>query len=105
VFVASQSGKLYAFPVAGCGHSTCLPTWSASVGGVLTAPTVSGTNVYVGSSNGNVYGFNLAGCSRPSCSPTLEARVTAAVATAPVVDDGHLFVSDTAHTLHVFTLP
>jgi hypothetical protein len=105
VFIASQKGTLYAFPVAGCGHSTCSPTWTGSVGGALTAPTVSGATVYVGSSKGIVYGFNLAGCSKPTCSPTLEAHVKAPVANAPVVDDGHLFVTDTAHTMHVFRLP
>jgi outer membrane protein assembly factor BamB len=105
VFIASQKGTLYAFPATGCGHSTCSPTWAASVGGRLTAPTVSGATVYVGSSNGNVYGFNLAGCSKPLCSPTIVARVMAPVANAPVVDDGHLFVTDTAHALHVFRLP
>lgn len=105
VFVTSATGTLYAFAASGCGHSTCAPVWSANVGGVLTAPTVSGTTVYVGSSNGNVYGFNLAGCSKALCSPTIEAHVMDAVATAPVVDNGHLFVSDTAHTLHVFRLP
>ena len=59
----------------------------------------------MGSSKGIVYGFNLAGCSKPTCSPTIEAHVKAPVANAPVVDDGHLFVTDTAHTLHIFKLP
>jgi hypothetical protein len=105
VFIASQKGTLYAFPVAGCGHSTCSPRWTGSVGGALTAPTISGATVYVGSSKGIVYGFNLAGCSKPQCSPTLEAHVKAPVVNAPVVDDGYLFVTDTAHTLHIFKLP
>ena len=105
VLIASQKGTLYAFPATGCGHSTCSPTWAASVGGRLTAPTVSGPTVYVGSSNGSVYGFNLAGCSKPLCSPTIVVRVMAPVANAPVVDDGHLFVTDAAHALHIFRLP
>lgn len=105
LFIGSQKGKLYAFPVAGCGHGTCSPTWTASVGGALTAPTISGTTVYVGSSNGNVYGFSTAGCSKSSCAPILDAHVGASVANAPTVDDGHLFVTDTVHTVHIFKLP
>ena len=57
VFVASQSGLLYAYPTScGSGGGTCDPKWVANTGGAVTwAPTVSGGVVYVATDNGLFY--------------------------------------------------
>jgi len=59
VYLGSGDGKLYAFPAAGCGQSTCSPVWTATTGSeVQSSPSVADGMVFVGSADHNVYAFD-----------------------------------------------
>ena len=60
VFVGSDDDKLYAFPAAGCGQSTCLPVWTATTGGAVeSSPAVADGMVFVGSYDRYLHAFRL----------------------------------------------
>jgi len=70
VYVNSASGRLYAFPEAGCGQHRCSPTWigltQTNVG--TGGPAVSNGVVYMGVDQGLV-AFDANGCGQQTCRP------------------------------------
>jgi hypothetical protein len=107
VFVGSDDGVLSAFPATGCGAATCQPLWQAQTGGaVKSSPSVAGDVVYVGSDDDNLYAFNASGCGAATCTPLWQTNVGAPVETSPAIGaEGHVYVTDTAGTLHAYGLP
>jgi outer membrane protein assembly factor BamB len=75
------SGRLLAFPAAGCGQASCAPSWTASIGGPAgptAAPAVTAHTVYT--TSGTLFGngvntsfhlmaFRAAGCGAKTCKP------------------------------------
>jgi outer membrane protein assembly factor BamB len=70
-------GRLYAFPVSGCGAATCSPAWVGRIegGGLLTGVATGGGRAYV--ADGFLRAFASAGCGAPECLPAWTARVSA----------------------------
>ena len=72
------TGRLLAFRAAGCGLTTCTPTWTADIGGPGTGITVAGSTVFTGSStlfgdgtntDFHLMAFPAGGCSGTVCKP------------------------------------
>jgi outer membrane protein assembly factor BamB len=63
--VGTADGKVRAFPIAGCGGPTCVPTSTSSAAGaaISSQPVVAGGVVYVGTANGKLDAFDTAGVS------------------------------------------
>jgi len=102
------TGRLLAFPLAGCGQSTCTPTWTADLGGpagITASPLVLPGKVIVGSERrtGNqldggkhLFAFDAAGCGKSVCKPVqVFGGVSEGVGTTPAtsVDGNTLFVA------------
>lgn len=96
VYVGSIDGHLYAYSTAGCGSSTCPPSWSFDVGGqVDSSPSVAGNVVYVASSAGDVLALKASGGSSARASLNCGAPYAPlAVISSPVVIDGTVFQPD-----------
>jgi serine/threonine protein kinase len=97
VYVSSVGGvngdndRLYAFSATGCGHPSCSPLWTASMGySPLTpsAPAVANGVVYVDSDK--LYAFNATGCGHSSCSPLWTASIS--TWSSPAVANGVVYV-------------
>jgi hypothetical protein len=101
------TGRLLAFPLAGCGQATCAPTWTADIGGpsgITSSPLVLQDKVIVGSNrrSGNqpdgrkhLFAFDAAGCGASVCKPVqIFGGTSEGVGTTPAlsVDEGTLFV-------------
>ncbi|MCU7724266.1 PQQ-like beta-propeller repeat protein [Actinoplanes sp. KI2] len=72
------TGRLLAFPAAGCGSATCKPTWTADLGGPGTGVAISGSTVFAGSStlfgdgvntDYHLMAFAGGGCGHAVCKP------------------------------------
>jgi outer membrane protein assembly factor BamB len=76
-----SSGRLLVFRAAGCGQTTCAPSWTASIGGPAgntAAPAVTPDTVFTTSgtlfgngvnTNFHLMAFPAAGCGAKSCQP------------------------------------
>jgi hypothetical protein len=75
-----RTGRMLAFRLADCSAGSCVPTWSADLGGpsgTTAAPLVLGHRVYVGSGKRfggpntaeHLFSFATQGCGAPQCSP------------------------------------
>lgn len=104
LFVSSDDGHLYAFPSAGCGATTCEATWNANIPSGPRAPSVAGSVLFVGTNNGTLAAYNANGCGSATCTPLWSGNVGAPINTAPVISDGHVFVTDTSGIIHAFAL-
>jgi outer membrane protein assembly factor BamB len=96
VYVGSEDGKLYAFPVAcGTGGVACSPMWTGQTGqGIESSPAVVNGVVYVGSNDGNLYAFPAAcGTGGAVCSPMWTGNTGNAIEASPVVANGVVYVS------------
>lgn len=87
---ALSTGRLLAFPAAGCGASTCKPTWTADIGGPGTGVAVAGSTVFTGSStlfgdgtntDFHLMAFAAGGCGGVVCKP-LRAYFTGDIGTS-----------------------
>jgi outer membrane protein assembly factor BamB len=115
VFVAStistaadRTGRLLAYPAAGCGASECAPIWSADIGGpagFTTSPVVAADMVFAGSSrrfggpNGpdHLFAFRASGCGKAVCQPIASFDAGPdGIDSTPAVSDGMLFASTQA---------
>jgi outer membrane protein assembly factor BamB len=78
--VTDTTGRLLAFPLAGCGEASCDPAWTARLGGPAGAssPVVAGDKVIAGSAGGSetgpefgahLFAFSAAGCGEFVCPP------------------------------------
>jgi phospholipase C len=86
VYLGSQDGKLYAFPLD-CS-ATCTPLWTVTTGGPIeSSPAVADGSVFVGSDDGNLYAFQLA-------DQALEWTMTTGgpVQSSPAVANGVVYV-------------
>jgi hypothetical protein len=72
------TGRLLAFPAAGCGSAACKPLWTADIGGPGTGVTVAGNTVFTNSStlfgdgtntDFHLMAFAAGGCGGPECKP------------------------------------
>jgi outer membrane protein assembly factor BamB len=97
------TGRLLVFPAAGCGLSTCKPTWTADIGGPGTGVTVAGNTVFTGSStlfgdgtntDFHLMAFPAGGCGGLVCKP-LRTYFTGDIGTdgAPAVAGGVVLAS------------
>jgi outer membrane protein assembly factor BamB len=102
------TGRLLAFPAAGCGQPACAPAWTADLGGpsgTTASPVLAGDEVIAGSSRrfggpnrrDHLFGFAAAGCGAPVCAPRRSFDVgPAGIATTPAVSGTTLFASTNA---------
>lgn len=106
IFAVADDGTLSAFPVGGCGASTCPATWTAALPSAATGrPSIVGDVLYVGGSDGSLSAFAAAGCGASTCSPRFTATVPGAVAGSPVADGGTLYVGSSTGTITAFRAP
>ncbi len=99
LYVGTQTGVL-AYPVAGCGATTCGPEWRMPTdAAVARQPAISGGVLYAASSFSVVSAFSTADCGAATCASIHEvdanppaAAVSAAIAAGPVVAGGRVFV-------------
>lgn len=109
VFVGSGNGRLYAFPAAGCGASTCDPLWTAQTQGtVASSPAVANGVVYVGSNDGKLYAFDAAGstgCSGSpvACLPLWTGATGGPVRSSPTVVGSTVYVGSDDGKLYAFS--
>lgn len=70
VFVHTSDGKLFAYPIDGCGAADCPPVWQATVQGTgdVAPPAVANDRVYLGAGS-SLYAFRANGCGAASCDP------------------------------------
>jgi outer membrane protein assembly factor BamB len=76
VYVTGGDSGLNVFPAAGCGQSTCPPTWRGQTGPqAIAAPAVFGSRVFVASqasfvsNDGRLNVFAADGCGQEVCQP------------------------------------
>jgi PQQ-like domain len=106
IFAVADDGTLSAFPVGGCGASTCPATWTAALPAAATGrPSIVGDVLYVGGSDGTLSAFAASGCGAATCSPLFTATVPGAVSGSPVADGGTLFVASSTGTITAFRAP
>jgi outer membrane protein assembly factor BamB len=106
VYIGSNDGKLYAYPV-GCagGGGSCSPLWTATTGGAIGGvPSVADGVVYVGSADGNVYAFAV-GCASggATCTPIWTAP-TNGISATPIVANGVVYVGSGDGNLYTFAV-
>jgi hypothetical protein len=104
IYAATSDGRVAAFPVDGCGATTCAPTWTATVGTTGSEISVGGDIVYVGGDGGTVSALPAHGCGAATCAPLWSADVAAGVSGRPVVDRGTLLVPSSDGTVTAFRL-
>ncbi len=106
IFALADDGTLSAFPVGGCGASTCPATWTAQLPAAATGrPNISGDVLYVGSADGTLTALPANGCGAAACSALFTATVPGAVAGSPVADGGALYVGSSTGTVTAYKLP
>jgi hypothetical protein len=100
VYVTDSSGKVSAFPTAGCSASPCAPTWTGQAGtAALGTVAVTGSSVFVGSTDGKLSAFPAKGCGAAACSATWTAPGGAG---APSVAGAVLFTASSDGHLRAF---
>ncbi|MDD9372377.1 MAG: PQQ-binding-like beta-propeller repeat protein, partial [Acidimicrobiales bacterium] len=91
ILVATDSGRLAALPVDGCGRPRCRPLWSASIGAAPAAPPVAGAEVaFVAREGGGIAAFDLDGCDSGRCSALTVLPTAAEVTGGPILEPGRL---------------
>ena len=70
-------GRLYAFPLVGCGGASCPPAWVGRIpgGGALTGVATGGGRAFV--ADGLLRAFPSGGCGAAECPPAWTAHVSA----------------------------
>jgi outer membrane protein assembly factor BamB len=84
MFVGTADGIVRAFPVAGCGNTTCNATSTSTAAGaaISSQPVLAGGVVYVGTANGKLVAFDTSG--KQLVSLTVNATATKVA----VIEDG-----------------
>lgn len=104
ILVATDDGRLVAFPAAGCGAATCAALWEGAVGGpAATQPLVGGDVVYAASGS-EIRAFALGGCGAPTCAPLTTVVADSAVR-GTIVHDGRLIATTTGGHVTAWELP
>jgi len=97
IFVATNNfpasdRRVVAVPAAGCGTSSCTPSWTGILTDAATAaPVVAGDVVYV-TVGSDVLAFPAGGCGTATCAPLAQVSAGARITGGPIVDDGRLVV-------------
>ena len=106
IFALADDGTLSAFPVGGCGASTCPAAWTATLPAKATArPSIVGDVLYVGGSDGTLSAFAAGGCGAATCTPRFTTTVPGSVSGSPVADGGALYVGSTTGTITAYRVP
>jgi outer membrane protein assembly factor BamB len=108
LYVPTAAGDLVVFEAAGCGPSTCPPSWTASTGtgrALVEQSAVAGGVVYTASEDGSVHAFDAAGCAAPPCTPLWSAATGSPITGAPAVSGGRLYVGTRDGRLVAYGLP
>ena len=91
ILVATDAGRLVAFPADGCGRSVCRPLWKASIGAApATAPVAGAEVAYVARAGGGIAVFDLAGCQSRRCAPLDVLETGAEVSGGPILEPGRV---------------
>lgn len=97
---------LEVFDAAGCGRSTCGPTWRGTGGHYLnSAPAVAYGNVYIGSGDGLLLVFPAMGCGHPRCGISWYGRAAGSVGamdSAPMVANGVVYAGEDNATVRAY---
>jgi hypothetical protein len=105
IFALTTDDHVVAFPVGGCGASSCPPMWSATLAAPPAArASIGGDVVYIGSTDGTVTALAADGCGAATCPALWTGSVGAAVLAPPVIDAGTLLVGATDNSVTAFTL-
>jgi len=112
VYIASQDGRLWAYPADGCGSDFCdTPLWqSVSLAQIIDSPTVAGGIVYIGSqtsfdsNDGLLSAFDANGCGAAVCAPLWQgsAGKESILESSPAVGGGFVFVGAFDGALYAF---
>jgi outer membrane protein assembly factor BamB len=94
VFVGSDGGTLVAFPLSGCGESTCQPSWRSRslTPGTSTAAAAYG-RVYVTDSDGYMNAFSARGCDALLCPAVWRTALGGVNDRAPAVAGGVVYAT------------
>jgi outer membrane protein assembly factor BamB len=88
-YIAGFDGRIYAFPLDGCGASLCPPAWYGKTRNDITAtPAVAGDNVLVASADHRLYAFPTSGCASSPCPPAWAGTLGSAVVESSVTVAG-----------------
>jgi outer membrane protein assembly factor BamB len=107
VYVGSDGGKLYAYPV-GCasGGGTCSPLWTGStVFYASSSPAVANGVVYIGSDDNNVYAFAV-GCASGggACTPLWKGATGGLIISSPIVVNGVVYIGSADGLVYAFAV-
>ena len=104
--MSTYNGRVLAFPVAGCGHRLCNPTWRGTVvGHSSSSPAVGGGLVFLDSyhtNHGWLYAFPAAGCGSDTCEPVWRASLGGPAFATPTYANGLVYSGTAAGEVDVF---
>ena len=91
ILVATDAGRLVAFPADGCGTSLCRPLWKASIGAAPVTPPVAGAEAaYVARAGGGIAVFALTGCGSRRCDRLTVLQTGDEVTGGPILAPGRV---------------
>jgi outer membrane protein assembly factor BamB len=111
LFITGGDSGLVVFPAAGCGSSTCQPSWLGATGPQsIATPAVANGLVYVpsqtsfDSNHGRLNVFDADGCGAPLCRPLWKGigGHSSFLVSSPAVIGGRAFVASYDGRLYVF---
>jgi PQQ-like domain len=108
VFVGTTDALIAAFPVGGCGSSTCAPSWTAHTEGGGSAGarlSIGGDVVYLGDNFNYVSAFDANGCGGSTCSPLFFVAPQEPTGAPPTIADGHVIVGTVHGNIFAYTAP
>jgi outer membrane protein assembly factor BamB len=102
VYVNTDSDLLHAFPVGGCGTTTCAPLWTASTVSTPGSPAVANGRVYVGGADGKLRVFDASGCATSPCAALWSGTTGGPIYSSPGVANGVVYVGSDDTKLYAF---
>jgi outer membrane protein assembly factor BamB len=106
VFATGVDGTVAAFPVGGCGATTCPASWTATLASPASArPSIGGDVLYVGSADGTVTALPANGCGQATCTGLWTGTTPAEISGPPAIFSGTVVVGSFDGTVTAFALP
>lgn len=104
ILVATEDGRLVAFPAAGCGAATCTALWEGTVGAAPATQPLAGGDVVYAAAGSEIRAFALDGCGAATCAP-LTTLVADSTIRGTIVHDGRLVATTTGGHVTAWALP
>lgn len=104
ILVATDDGRLVAFPAAGCGAATCTALWEGTVGAAAATQPVAAGDVVYAIAGTEIRAFAVGGCGAVTCAPLATLGADSGISGA-IVDDGRLIATTTGGHVTAWALP